>query len=98
MTEQAPPVTFIDDAHAPEVFADSCAGIFFLNGNIRLTFFSSRVDHSTTPGPINNVVVGRLILPLAAAENLRLFLEEYLPKVTAQNAPPQAPAPGGTVH
>jgi hypothetical protein len=93
-----PPLHFLDNPHAPDVFADSVAGIFFFHGNIRLTLESLRVDHSTSPGPLNRVVIGRLVLPLAAAKGLRDLLDDYLGKLEAQSAETQAPGPDGTMH
>jgi len=87
-----PPVSFIDNPHAPEVYADSVSGLFVHNGNVRLTFESARVNHATTPGPINRVVIGRVVLPFAAAEQLRDFLIGFLrdhgSAPRAQEAPP----------
>jgi hypothetical protein len=82
--EKQPEVVFIDNPHAPEVFADAATGIAFLGGNIRLTFESLRVNHVTTPGPVNRVVMARLVMPIAAAEALQQLLSEYLGKLKAQ--------------
>jgi hypothetical protein len=43
---EAPPVNFIDNPHAPEVFADAGAGFFLANGNLRITLESARVTLS----------------------------------------------------
>jgi hypothetical protein len=89
-----PPVTFIDNPQAPDVFADSATGIFFFQGNIRLTFESVRVNHVSSPGPVNRVVIGRLVLPLSGAEALRDMLVDYLQKFKTQpSSPPQAQGP-----
>ena len=89
----APPVNFLDNPHAPEIYADAVTGIFFFQGNIRLTFESCRVDHATSPGPINRVVLGRVAMPLAAAQGLRSLLNDYLGKIDQEGAEPQAPGP-----
>jgi hypothetical protein len=65
-TPSGPP--FLDNPHAPDVFADGLTGLFVWNGNFRLTFEALRVSHISTPGPVNRVVIGRLVLPIAAAE------------------------------
>lgn len=88
-----PPVNFVDNPHAPDLFADACTGIFFFNGNIRLTFESARVNHVTSPGPLNRVVIGRLVVPLQAAEGLRDLLTDYLGKLQNQSPSGQAPGP-----
>ena len=90
------PITFIDNPHAPEFFADEASGIAFLNENIRLTFESMRVNHVTSPGPVNRVVIGRLVIPLAGAERLRDLLTNYIGKIRGdddQPTPPQAVPP-----
>ena len=64
------PPTFIDTPHAPDVYADAASGWFLLNGNLRITFESARANHITSPGPINRVVIGRLVMPLQSAEDM----------------------------
>jgi len=69
-------VTFVDNPLAPDVFADACAGCFVHNGVLRVTLINGRVNHSTIPGPINNVVVGRIAMPTHMAEAMaRTILE-----------------------
>lgn len=95
-----PPVNFVDNPHAPDVFADSVTGVFFFGGNLRLTFESYRVNHVTTPGPVNRVVIGRLILPMQAAKGLRDLLNDYLKKYESEGGtpPPQESAPTSVLH
>lgn len=82
MTEQTEQtgISFIDNPHAPEVFADAATGFFILNGNLRVTLEAARVNHITSPGPINRVVIGRLVMPVEQAElvahGILAFLEE----------------------
>ena len=73
-------VSFVDSSSAPDVFADDTAGYFFRNGVISITFWSARVDHSTSPGPVNRVVVGRLVMPVVGAQNLAIGLYDFLAK------------------
>lgn len=75
-----PPVNFIDDPHAPEIFASAITGFFHVADNIILTLESARVDHSTTPGPVNRVVVQRIVLPITAAQGLVVSLNDFLEK------------------
>jgi hypothetical protein len=42
--------TFLDNPHAPDIFADALTGIFVLNGNFRLTLEAVRVSHVSTKG------------------------------------------------
>jgi hypothetical protein len=83
-----PEVTFIDNPHAPEIFSDEATGIFFFGGCIRLTFEGLRVNHITSPGPVNRVVNGRVVMPLGAAERLRDMLVEYLGKINSEAGNP----------
>lgn len=83
---------FIDNAQAPEVFADAATGFFHFNGNIRTTFESVRVDHSTSPGPVHRVVIGRLTMPAAAAEAFARGLLDFIENQRAANSVPQANA------
>jgi hypothetical protein len=74
----APLVNFIDNPHAPEVFSGGATGFFFNNGNVHIAFESLRVDHSTNPGPVNRVVIARLVMPIAGAQGLAVGLFEFL--------------------
>ena len=91
MTPEAPPVRFLDNPHAPEVFASSVTGFANVLGNIAITFESVRIDHSTSPGPVNRVVIARLIMPISAAQGFVLGLNDYLQK---QGLDPLAAATG----
>jgi hypothetical protein len=55
---------------APEFFADEATGFFIHQGTLSITFASARVDHRSDPGPVNRVVVGRVVLPISAAAAL----------------------------
>ncbi|TBE49190.1 hypothetical protein ELH06_08460 [Rhizobium ruizarguesonis] len=83
---------FVDNLHAPEVFADAATGFFHFNGNIRITFESVRVDHSTSPGPVHRVVIGRLNMPVPAAEAFARGLLDFIEAQRAANSTPQAKA------
>jgi hypothetical protein len=72
------PVTFIDNPHAPEVFASRVAGFFNFEGNIVIAFESARVDHSQTPGPVNRVVIARLVMPASGAHGLAVGLFDFM--------------------
>ena len=79
MTEPAQILpAFIDDPKAPEVFASFVSGVAFDGPNIRITFSSSRVNHVTTPGPVNNVVNLRLVMSIQSVQNMVGFLNEFL--------------------
>jgi hypothetical protein len=78
MSDNPVTVTFVDNPHAPEIFASGIAGVFRTGDNIAVTVESARVDHATTPGPVNRVVVGRVVLTVAAAQALVLSLNGFL--------------------
>jgi hypothetical protein len=89
----APPL--IDNPTAPEIFADEATGFFVHNGNLSITFSSARVDHTSDPGPVSRVVVGRIVLPVNGAQGLALGLSMFLQKMGI--APPP-PMPGQSTH
>jgi hypothetical protein len=82
-----PALGFIDNPHAPDVFADGTTGFFVAGGNIRITFESLRVSHTASPGPVNRVVIGRLVMPLEQAENLAKGLLNMIEKHRSQPEP-----------
>ena len=95
MTTQSPEPRFIDNPHAPDFFADAVTGSFLFSGVLRLTFERLCIEHSTSPGPANRVVIGRLVMPLAAAENLRDMLIKWIENYKAN---PSGPPQGATIN
>jgi hypothetical protein len=79
-----PAMGFLDNPHAPDVFADSMSGLFFLNGNIRITFESARASHTSSPGPVNRVVIGRLVMPMKVAEAMARELLVFAERMRTQ--------------
>jgi len=71
-------VPFIHNPHSPDVFADAAAGWFSFNGVMRITFESARVNHVASPGPVERVVVGRLVMPVAAAGAMARGLLQFI--------------------
>ncbi len=97
MTKQddsVPPVTFIDNPHAPEVFASDAVGFFRLADNVHITFATLRVNHVTSPGPVNRVVIARLVMPIQGAHGLAVGLYDFLKKQGID--PAQLPVPDKT--
>ncbi|HYE47373.1 MAG TPA: hypothetical protein VEA44_16530 [Caulobacter sp.] len=78
MTDVPPPVTFLDNPLAPDIFADEAAGFFVHEGVVRIALSSARIDHVTSPGPMNRVVVGRVVMSVPAAQRLCLGLYDFL--------------------
>jgi hypothetical protein len=93
MTSQPQSASFADNMHAPDVFADGASGWFFLNGNIRITFESVRASHISSPGPVSRVVIGRLVMPIQAAEAMCKGLLEFIETQRNQSNPPSQTAP-----
>jgi hypothetical protein len=71
-------LTFINNPHAPDFFATGATGFFLNQGNVHITFEALRVDHTSSPGPVNRVVIGRLVMPLAAAQGMAAGLYDFL--------------------
>ena len=84
--------SFLDNPHAPDVFADIATGFFNFNGNIRITFESLRVNHITSPGPVTRVAICRLFMPLAAAEAMAKGLLDFINQQRTQQNPPEQAA------
>ena len=68
----------INDPHAPETFTTACCGLSIGSGTVTLTFESARCDHSDPACPMDRVVVGRMIMPVIAAQALVLQLNDAL--------------------
>ena len=62
------------------MFSTEATGFVVLEGNIAITFESSRVNYSTSPGPVNRVIIGRLVMPIPAVQRLALGLYDFLEK------------------
>jgi hypothetical protein len=86
-------VNFIDNPHAAEIFASFMTGAAFDGPNIRMTFASSRVNHESNPGPVNNVVNARLIMSIQSAQGMVDFLQRFLAsaQLNATERPPESP-------
>jgi hypothetical protein len=74
------PIAFVDNAHCPETFTTGAAGFAFLGPIVTITFESARVDHSESPGKLSRVACQRLVMPVDAAQNLVLALNDFLSK------------------
>ena len=60
--------------------ASAATGFFASQGNITITFESARADHCVSPGPVNRVVAGRVVMPAQAAQALAVGLFDFLEK------------------
>jgi predicted deacylase len=86
--EKPKPLPFIDNPHAPEIFATDAAGFFNLNGCIAITLEAVKSDYSTSPGTISRVVAGRLVLTADGARALSVGLYDFLKKQGIVADPP----------
>lgn len=68
----------IDNPFAPEIFATGFAGLANLNGVIVLTLESARCDHTREPPSVERIVVARVALTSAAAQDLVAGLNQFL--------------------
>jgi hypothetical protein len=73
-------IQFVDNPQAPEIYASGATGFFVSNGIISVTLESLRADHGEKPGPMQRVVVGRLVMPAAGAQGLAIGLFDFLEK------------------
>lgn len=84
----APSWAFLDNPLAPDIFADAAAGFTVNNGVMRIALSSGRVNHTTSPGPVQHVLVCRVVMPIADARDLAVGIFELL---KARQLGPSAP-------
>ena len=72
------PAALIDNPQAPEWYATEAVGFMNTLGNIHITLAAPRATHTTVPGPVNRVVIGRIVLPVAGAQALAAGLYDFL--------------------
>jgi hypothetical protein len=75
-----------DDTSVKDIFADLCAGLNVLNGNVHFTFAAVVADHSEEPAPSRRVVSTRVVMPIAGAVELRDLLTRLTDALAAQGA------------
>jgi hypothetical protein len=71
-------VNWLDDPRAPEFFTSACCGFSIGQGNVTLTFESARCNHFDPNRAMNRVVVGRIVMPIQAAQALVIELNNSL--------------------
>ena len=85
-TPKAPRVNYVDNPHAPMVYATGLAKAWIHGGSMQLTFEVGRQALSATPPAALNVVsVGTLVMPIEAAQKLAVELFRFL---TEAGVPP----------
>ena len=71
--------SFVDNAHAPDLFASDISGCYMTGGNVAVTLERHRVNHgSPSGGRHQRVVVARLVLTAQAAQNMVVLLNTFL--------------------
>jgi hypothetical protein len=74
-----------ENLHAPEFFASWIKSAAFEGPNVHLTFVSQRWDHTTDA--MREVVVGRVVMPIAGVANMAQFLSQRLQQAALAAAP-----------
>jgi hypothetical protein len=73
-----PEVPLIDNMFTPEILAGGLSGLSLLNGIITVTLENPRCDHTRREAKLERVVVGRLALPIPAAQAMLSGLYQFL--------------------
>ena len=73
-----------DDLMVKDAFADSCAGLNILNGNLHITFASVIADHSGSQASSKRIVSARVVMPVAGAVELRDMLTQIIDALAAR--------------
>ena len=74
----------IDDVTVKNSFADSCAGVNFINGNVHITLASVITDHTRDPARSDRLVSARIVTPIVGAIELRDLLSRMIDALISQ--------------
>lgn len=72
------PPPLVENMFAPEILAMAISGLSVMNGLVTVTLESARCDHSTPRAVIERFVVGRISMPIPAAQTLLTGLHQFL--------------------
>jgi hypothetical protein len=78
MTSSPQEFKLLDDLTAPEFFASYLVGAAYDGPNVRLTFASTRVRHTTNTAPPVPVVNARIVMSVPSAKQMVEFLGKFL--------------------
>lgn len=67
-----PKVVFLENPHAPDVFASTLHGVSRRHGNIHMAFATERFNHSANERTVP--VIGRLVMPIEGVESMVVLL------------------------
>lgn len=70
-------VAVVDNSFAPDVFADDVMSFGVLDGTVRITFLKVRLTEPP-PGQFQRIIIGRLIMPIPAAQRFAVGLYDFL--------------------
>ncbi len=70
----------LENLAAPELFATEASFFAITGSNATVTLTSMRWDYSTQPPCLKRVVIGRIVMPITAAQSLAVTLYDYLAK------------------
>lgn len=84
--ESALMTKLIHNPYSQDIYADAAVGFFTYNGNMRITLESVRSDYTQEPISTDRVVVGRLVMPVAAAEALAKGILDQLERLKSSPA------------
>lgn len=73
-------ISIEENLAAPEIFATEGTYFSLTGPNVTVTLTSLRWDNSHQPPVLKRVVVGRLVMPIAAAQSLTVTLYDHLTK------------------
>ncbi|WP_394891005.1 hypothetical protein ACG873_06655 [Mesorhizobium sp. AaZ16] len=79
----------LHNPHSPDVFADAALGFFTFAGCMRITFETLRSDYSQSPANLDRVVIGRLVMPLAGAEDMAKGILRQIENLKTEQAAEQ---------
>ena len=76
-------VVLIDSGQA-ETYSDTFVGLSLAQGNLHITFATSRVDHSRNPPVSQRVISSRLVMPVSVARELHQVLGSMFSQMDQQ--------------
>jgi len=75
----------IHNPYSQDLYADAAVGFFTYNGNMRITLESVRSDYTQEPISTDRVVVGRLVMPISAAEVLARGILDQIERLKSES-------------
>lgn len=73
-----PEIPLIDNSFSPEILAGGISGLAIFNGIVTITLETPRCDHSRSQPMVERIVVGRVSLPVHAAQALLSGLYQFM--------------------